>query len=305
MAKPAILVKNLVCDFETVHAIDDLSLEVPRGVNFGILGPGKAGKTTLVKLLLGLISPTGGEIEILGFDPIKQNKEIYRRVGILLNPPDLYESLSALDNMEFFAWSRGLRNNEKQERIHDLLNHFELWERRKEIIENWDRESRQKLGLAITFLHQPSLVFLDEPTAGMNPSAAAGLREKIASLISYKTTLFLTTENQSEAKRLCDEVAIIQDGKIVISGTPAELNLQGGRTRMEIKGQGFDEQILTMINSLSEVAAASNQDQKTIIDLESDADPNVVINQLSESGVTIEEIYWSEDISNIMTDADI
>jgi ABC-2 type transport system ATP-binding protein len=274
-------------------------------VNFGILGPGKAGKTTLVKLLLGLISPTGGEIEILGFDPIKQNKEIYRRVGILLNPPDLYESLSALDNMEFFAWSRGLRNNEKQERIHDLLNHFELWERRKEIIENWDRESRQKLGLAITFLHQPSLIFLDEPTAGLNPSVAAGLREKIASLISYKTTLFLTTENQSEAKRLCDEVAIIQDGKIVISGTPAELNFQGGRTRMEIKGQGFDEQILTMINSLSEVAAASNQDQKTIIDLESDADPNVVINQLSESGVTIEEIYWSEDISNIMTDADI
>jgi ABC-2 type transport system ATP-binding protein len=298
MTKPAILVQNLIRDFDTVRAIDDISLEVQRGTNFGILGPKNAGKTTFIRLLLGQIGSTGGQIEILGLDPREQNKEIYRRTGILLNPPDLYDSLSALDNMDFFAWSRSISSKDRQDRVYELLKHFDIWERRNESIEKWDRESRLRLGLAVAFLHQPNLVILDEPTAGLNSSAATEIREKLASLISFsRTSLILATENPSEIKRLCEEMAMIQNGRLIATGKIDEFDLQSGRVRMTIKGQGLTEQLLTILAEQTEVAAASLQDQQMIIDLAQDADPAAVTEQIAQNGGTIEDIYWSETVS--------
>lgn len=299
MAKPAILVQNLIRDFDTLRAVDDISLEVQRGTNLGILGPKKAGKTTFIRLSLGLIVPTSGQIEVLGFDVREQNKEVYRHTGILLNPPDLYDSLSALDNMDFFAWSRSVPKKDCSDRVYQLLNHFDIWERRNENIEQWDRESRLRLGLAVTFLHRPNLVFLDEPTAGLNPSAAADVREKLAALVSFsRTSLVLATENSAEVKRLCDEVAFIQNGKLVARGRTDEFDLQSGRIRMIITGQGLTEQLLTILNEqVVEVAAASLQEEQLMVDLVTDADPTVVTDQITRNGAIIKDIYWSETVS--------
>src|SRR5438132_1338601 len=184
MPEFAIRTQGLTRSFGSVRALDNLTIEVPAGSTFGFLGPNGAGKTTTIRLLLGLIEPTGGKAEVLGFDTRTQSDEIRARCGALLEHSGLYERMSAEDNLRFYGRVARMPQQKLEQRIQELLTHMGLWDRRKESVIKWSRGMKQKLAVARPLLHHPALIFLDEPTAGLDPVAAAGLREDLAALAS-------------------------------------------------------------------------------------------------------------------------
>src|SRR5215467_13411015 len=183
MSEAAIRTTGLTRAFGNVRAVDALTLEVPSGIIFGFLGANGAGKTTSINLLLGLLEPTAGRAEVLGFDTRRQGSAIRERTGALLEYSGLYERLSAEDNLDFYGRVWHLSTAERQERIKQLLTHVGLYERRHERVGTWSRGMKQKLAITRVLLHRPALIFLDEPTAGLDPVAAAGLRDDLERLV--------------------------------------------------------------------------------------------------------------------------
>jgi ABC-2 type transport system ATP-binding protein len=223
MTETAIRVEKLTRDFETVRAVDGLSLEVPSGIIFGFLGPNGAGKTTTINLLLGLLEPTSGRAEVLGFDTRTQADEVRTHIGALLEHHGLYEQLTAEDNLEFYGRVWRLPASERQARIRELLTWMGVWDRRKERVGTWGKGMKQKLALARAILHRPPLIFLDEPTGGLDVMAAVAVRDDLETLVAREgVTFFLTTHNMTEAERLCSQVAVIREGKLVAIGHPDE-----------------------------------------------------------------------------------
>jgi ABC-2 type transport system ATP-binding protein len=246
----AIRTADLTRDFGSLRAVDGVSLEVPTGTIFGFLGPNGSGKTTTIRLLLGLLEPTRGGATVLGHDTRTEAGRVREACGALLEHPGLYERLSARDNLDFYARVWHLPSAERDRRIHELLEGLGLWERRGEIVGSWSRGMKQKLAVARTLLHRPRLVFLDEPTAGLDPIAAASLREDLTELARREgVTVFLTTHNLSEAEKLCDQVAVIRKGRLVAVGRPDELRSQARRDRLEITGEGIDQRIVDLLSA--------------------------------------------------------
>src|SRR5689334_15183911 len=167
MPELAIRAQGLTRTFETVRALDDLSLEVPAGSVFGFLGPNGAGKTTTIRLLLGLIDASAGRAEVLGLDPGTAGAEIRARTGALLEHNGLYERLSAEDNLEFYGRIWHIPTAERKARIQELLTHLALWERRRDQAGKYSKGMKQKLAVARALLHRPVIAFLDEPTTGL------------------------------------------------------------------------------------------------------------------------------------------
>ena len=192
---------------------------MPRGIVFGFLGPNGSGKTTTIRLLLGLLEPTAGQARVLGFDLRTQADEIRARTGALLEHSGLYERLSAEDNLEFYGRVCRLPANVRRKRCEELLGNLGLWDRRKEPVGTWSRGMKQKLAIARTLLHRPTLIFLDEPTAGLDPVAAAALHDDLTALVAQEgVTVFLTTHNLAEAEKLCQQVGVINQGRLIASG---------------------------------------------------------------------------------------
>ncbi len=219
----AIKIERLTRDFKTVRALDGLSLEVPKGIVFGFLGPNGSGKTTTLRVLLGLLEPTEGAANVFGYDSRTHGHEIRKRTGALLEYTGLYERLSAVDNLEFYGRVWLMSAAERRDRIKELLERAGLWERRKERVGTWSRGMKQKLAVCRAILHRPSLLFLDEPTAGLDPIASAALRDEIAGLVSSEgLTVFLTTHNLTEAEKLCSMIGVInRDCSLLICGASA------------------------------------------------------------------------------------
>lgn len=234
MPEPVIHLDHLSRSFGTTTALDDLALEVPAGIVFGFLGPNGAGKTTTIHLLLGLLEPTLEQARVLGFDTRIQANEIRARSGALLEFAGLYERMSAEDNLDLYGHISRMPAPVRQARIKELLTHLDLWERRRDCVGTWSRGMKQKLAVACALLHHPPLVFLDEPTAGFDPLAAAALRRDLASLIGREgVTVFLTTHNLTEAEKLCAQVAVIRQGKLLAVGAPDELRARMGGSSLE------------------------------------------------------------------------
>jgi ABC-2 type transport system ATP-binding protein len=234
MAETAIYTENLARHFGAVRAVDDLSLEVPAGMVFGFLGPNGAGKTTTIHLLLGLLAPTAGRAEVLGFETRQQGQAVRARTGVLLEHAGLYEQLSAEDNLEFYGRVARLPAGERRRRIEEALDDMDLWDRRHERVKQWSRGMKQRLAVARAMLHRPQLLFLDEPTVGLDVLAATALRDDLSALVArHGITVFLTTHNMPEAERLCDRVAVIRDGRLVDVGPPDELRAKAGRPNLE------------------------------------------------------------------------
>ena len=261
MAGPIIRTEHLSRFFgtantaSTIKAVDDLSLEVPAGIVFGFLGPNGAGKTTTIHLLLGLLEPTRGQASVLGFDTRTQADEIRTRIGALLEFAGLYERMTAEDNLDFYGRIYHMPATERRARIKELLTHLDLWDRRKDQVGNWSRGMKQKLAVARALLHHPPLIFLDEPTAGFDPVAAATLHNDLASLVAREgVTVFLTTHNLTEAEKLCAQVGVIRRGKLLTVGNPNELRLRTGGPQAEIVGHGFNDQMLALLRERPEVA---------------------------------------------------
>jgi len=291
MTETAIRIEDLTRDFETVRAVDGLSLEVPSGIIFGFLGPNGAGKTTTINLLLGLLEPTSGRAEVLGLDTRTQADQVRTRTGALLEHPGVYEQMSAKDNLEFYGRVWHMPATERQARIKELLTHMGVWERRKERAGTWSKGMKQKLALARAMLHRPPLVFLDEPTAGLDVVAAAAVRDDLEALAAREgVTVFLTTHNMAEAERLCTQVAVIREGKLVAIGHPDKLRARAGGPRVEIVGRGFSDRALQLLRARPEVAAAEVQNQHLEIDLREEADTAPLVSLMVGAGVQVEEV---------------
>ncbi len=291
MTLPAITTQNLTRDYGEVRALDRLSIEVPAGTIFGLLGPNAAGKTTVIRLLLGLVEPTEGEGTVLGFNIRKHGDEIRRRTGALFGHPGLYERLSAYDNLDYFARIWRMPEVSRRVRIETLMRHFGLWERRYEIVGAWGRGMQQKLAIARTLLHQPPVVFFDEPTAGLDTMAAAALRKELAALSrSEGVTIFLTTHNLAEAEQLCDSVGLMREGKLLTVGSPADLRRHSQSPQLEILGRGIDEDVLALLRKRPEVEAAHAAEGSLLIDLSGDVDTSPLVSLLVESGVDVQEV---------------
>jgi ABC-2 type transport system ATP-binding protein len=274
-----------------VRAVDNLSLEVPAGTIFGFLGPNGAGKTTTIRLLLGLLEPTAGRVEVLGLDPRSQGGKVRASTGALLEHTGIYEQLSAEDNLEFYGRIWRLPRAERQERIRELLTHMGLWNRRHDRAGTWSRGMKQKLALARALLHRPRLVLLDEPTAGLDVPSAAEVRADLAALAMREgVTVFLTTHNMAEAEKLCTQVAVIRQGKLVATGHPDELRARAGGLRVEIVGSGFDEPALARVRARPEVAAAEGRNGRLTIDLAQETEVAPLVSLLVDAGAEVEEV---------------
>jgi ABC-2 type transport system ATP-binding protein len=271
--------------------VDNLTLEVPSGGIFGFLGPNGAGKTTTIRILLGLLEPTEGRAEVLGFDTTTQGDEVRTRTGALLEHSGIYEHLSAEDNLEFYGRAWHLPADERRVRIKELLTHIGLWERREEPAGKWSKGMKQKLALARALLHRPPLVLLDEPTAGLDVMAAVAVRDDLASLVASEgVTVFLTTHNMVEAERLCAQVAVIREGRLVALGDPDDLRARAGGPRVEIVGRGFSEDVLTLLRARPEVAAAEVHADHLTIELREETDVAPLVSLLVGAGAQVAEV---------------
>jgi ABC-2 type transport system ATP-binding protein len=291
MSEIAIRTQSLSCDFGTIRAVDSLSLEVPKGIVFGFLGSNGSGKTTTIRLLLGLLEPTSGQAEVLGFDTRSQANEIRQRTGALLEHPGLYERLSAEDNLEFYGRVWRLPPAKRRARIKELLGNLGLWERRHESVGGWSRGMKQKLAVARAMLHSPALIFLDEPTTGFDPVAAAALRDNLQEMVAReKVTVFLTTHNLVEAEKLCQMVGVIRQGKLLTVGAPDELRAQAGGPRVEVVGHGFTQRLIDWLQERSQIASVQLQGDRLSIVLQKKTSTAPLVKILVDAGVQIEEV---------------
>lgn len=287
----AIQTTHLSRDFGKLRALDNLTLEVPAGQIFGFLGPNGAGKTTTIRLLLGLLAPSQGEANVLGYDVRTQADKVRQVTGALLEHHGLYERLSAEDNLEFYGRIYHIPEPERANRIRGLLQSLGLEERRKEIVSEWSRGMKQKLAVARTLLHHPRLVFLDEPTAGLDPIAAAALRDDLAALAEKEgVTVFLTTHNLVEAEKLCHLVGVIRQGRLVALGAPEALRSSGNANRVSIHGQGFTESILAELRRSPGVTELNMKNEHLEVSLASETRVAPLVSMLVHRGVEIEEV---------------
>jgi len=222
-ATPAIEVAELAKRYGDVHAIDGLSLRVGRGEVFGLLGPNGAGKTTTVEILEGYRKPDDGDVRVLGLDPIRDGRRLRPQIGVMLQDGGLYPGLRPLEALELFA-----AYYDEPADPHALLEQVGLAHTGRTVVRRLSGGQQQRLSLALALVGRPALVFLDEPTAGMDPHARATTWDQVRTLSARGATVLLTTHAMDEAEHLCDRVAIINAGRLVAEGTPAELTLDAG-----------------------------------------------------------------------------
>jgi ABC-2 type transport system ATP-binding protein len=291
MTGVAIRATDIAKGFGKVTALDRATFEVPRGIVFGFLGPNGAGKTTVIRTLLGLLQLDGGSATVLGFDVATQSDSIRERTGALLEHDGLYKRLTAEQNLDFWGRVWRIPRAERRRRIENLLTKLGLWERRTDAVAEWSRGMKQKLSVARTLLHRPELVFLDEPTAGLDPVAAAALRDDLEHLASEEgVTVFLTTHNLAEAERLCAQIGIINKGRVVALGTPSELRDSMGQASIIIRGPSITQAHLAMLRTRAGIMNLKLLEDGVQLVLAPNASVTPLVRALIEHGAEIEEV---------------
>ncbi|WP_017240116.1 ABC transporter ATP-binding protein [Streptomyces sp. SS] len=245
------------------EAVRGVTFEVAPGELFGLLGPNGAGKTTTIKMLNTLLLPTSGTARVFGHDVARDPVAVRRRIGYVFGGDrGLYDRLSALDNLRYFAELYGVPAREQKRRIAELLDLVGLLGREKERVEGYSRGMRQRLHIARGLLHRPDVLFLDEPSIGVDPVAARDLRRTVADLAAAGTTVLLTTHYMAEADELCDRIAVIAGGRIRALGTPDSLkSLVRERDVLEIEAYGVDEERLDRLRRVPGVRGVSAEDR--------------------------------------------
>jgi ABC-2 type transport system ATP-binding protein len=247
-----------------VEAVRGVSFAVERGELFGLLGPNGAGKTTTIKMLITLLIPTSGHARVLGYDVVKDAREVRKRIGYVFGgEKGLYERLSALDNLRYFAELYAVPPRDQRRRIDELLELVGLKGRERERVEGYSRGMRQRLHIARGLLHDPPVVFLDEPTIGVDPVGARELRTTIRSLADAGKTVLLTTHYMFEADDLCDRIAVINRGLIVAEGTPRDLKaIVADRTVVEIEAFGVTREAIERVRTAPGVSSLSVEERE-------------------------------------------
>jgi ABC-2 type transport system ATP-binding protein len=227
-------VQNLSKTFGELKAVDDVSFDVHAGEIFAFLGPNGAGKTTTIQMLTTLLRPTAGSMTLDGLDPVAHPIEVRKRFGIVFQDPSLDQELTAYENMDLHGVLYHVPRRVRAERIQTLLTLFELWDRKDGFVKTFSGGMKRRLEIARGFLHTPKILFLDEPTLGLDPQSRNQLWTHVRHLNeTEKVTVFLTTHYMDEADRVAHRVAVIDHGKIVAQGTGAELKAQTGTESLE------------------------------------------------------------------------
>jgi ABC-2 type transport system ATP-binding protein len=289
-----------------IEAVRGVSFQIAKGELFGLLGPNGAGKTTTIKMLITLLIPTSGEARVLGYDVVKQAREVRKRIGYVFGGErGVYERLSGYDNLRYFAELYGVPGREQKQRIEELLELVGLKGREHERAEGYSRGMKQRLHIARGLLHDPEVVFLDEPTIGLDPVGARELRATIASLADAGKTILLTTHYMFEADALCDRIAVINRGQIVAEGTPAALKSRvASGSVVEVEVFGVGEETVTKLRELNGVRAVSveEREQAQLLIVQTDADVELThavlgyldganVGRVSQRAPTLEDAY--------------
>ena len=282
-------------------AVKDVSLNVAEGEVLALLGPNGAGKTTTVRILGSILKPTEGYARIAGYDTVEEAKSVRRVIGLLTEFPGLYLRMKGLEYLRFFGELQGMSADVIQERSEELLKRFELWADCDKQIGKYSKGMKQKLTLVRAMLHDPQVLFLDEPTSAMDPQSAKLVRDSIANLRQEKRTIVICTHNLAEAEQLADRIAIIRRGQIIAQGTPSELKQRLlGDPLMEIRLAGsLNGLVDRLTDRVAVVAAGENWIRYTVPNptefnprlLTELAQQNVPVVTLSEVPRGLEEIY--------------
>jgi ABC-2 type transport system ATP-binding protein len=278
--------QNLTKKFGQTLAVDDLSLDIEEGEVFGFLGPNGAGKTTTVRMLTSLIAPTGGTAVVNGYTIGKADREIRRSVGLLTETPGLYENLSAERNLQIYASLYEVADPQVQ--IEKYLNLLDLWDRRHDEAATFSKGMKQKLAIARALLHEPRTLFLDEPTAGLDPESAKIVRDFIVGIRQQGRTIFMCTHNLDEADRLCDRIGVFKTRLLVVD-TPARLRAQLFGRKVVFHLRQADTSFLDKVQSLSYVKDSRLVDNKLVITLDNPESQNPeIVRTLVASGADIQ-----------------
>ena len=232
---PAVNLNQVVRRFNSFTAVENLSLSVQPGEIFGVLGPNGAGKTTTIKMICGLLRRNAGEISVLGFDPQKEARQVRRRIGLVPQETNVYLNLNALENLRHHAALFCEDLNGLEKKMQDLLEMMSLWERRKDALHTYSGGMKRRLALARSLLHDPQIIFFDEPTLGVDVQGKHVLWEHIRQQKEAGKTFLVSTNDMSEAEALCDRLVIIDHGKAITSGTPEDLKSALGRDIISLK----------------------------------------------------------------------
>ena len=301
----AIIIEGLTRRFSQIVAVDQLDLRVDRGEVFGLLGPNGAGKTTTVRLLAGVLNANAGRAQVLGLDVATQATEIRRRVGVLTETPNLYESLSARDNLLLYGDLYGVPKDVLPQRVQDVLDEFGLSHRADDLVGSYSKGMRQRLAMTRALLHEPALLFLDEPTASLDPAAARMVTDTIQEL-SRKDgrTVFLCTHNLNEAQRLCDRVGVIDHGRLLAVGAPRELARQLWQrlwVEIDLRGEPSAE-VDRVVARMPAVLSRRMEEGKLLLELDDEETIPEVVEAISAAGGRIygvrarehslEEVYF-------------
>jgi ABC-2 type transport system ATP-binding protein len=292
---------NLTKKFGDFEAVREINVTVAEGEVLAFLGPNGAGKTTSVRMLGSILKPTSGYARVAGFDTVKEAKSVRRVIGLLTEFPGLYHRMKGLDYLAFFGEMQGMPADIIRERSEKLLKRFELWEAHNLPVGKYSKGMKQKLTLVRAMLHDPQVLFLDEPTSAMDPHSAKLVRDAIADLRQDKRTIVLCTHNLSEAEHFADRIAIVRRGQIVAQGTPSELKQRLlGDPMMEIRlARPLNGLVNYMNDKVNVVAHGRDWIRYTVPDparcnpvlLADLARQNTPVVTLSEVSRSLEEIY--------------
>ncbi len=290
--------QNLTKQFGDHLAVDHLTLDIAEGEVFGFLGPNGAGKTTTIRMLTSLITPTTGSARVLGYEVGRDDQQIRRNVGILTETPGMYDRLSARRNLAIFA--RLYEVDKVDFQVEKYLKLLGLWDRRDDAVGEFSKGMRQKLAIGRALLHEPRVLFLDEPTAALDPEAARLVHDFIAELKGEGRTIFLCTHNLDEADRLCDRVAVFKT-RLRVVDTPGKLRRQVYGRQVVIHLRGTAEPYLPGLQTLPFIKEAEVSDGKLVLALDDPETHNpAIIRQLVAEGADIlfvgEVRYSLEDV---------
>jgi ABC-2 type transport system ATP-binding protein len=285
-------VENLSKKFGSITAVDNISFEIKDGSIFGFLGPNGAGKTTTIRMLSTLIKPTSGTVVIDGKELSKNGEYIRSILGILTETPGMYEKISAIENLNFFSGFYGIEEKKRKQNIEKFLKMFDLWDRRDALVSTYSKGMKQKLAIARALIHEPKILYLDEPTAALDPESAFMVRSFIENQKNEKTTVFLCTHNLEEASNLSDVVCIIKNRIIKIS-TLEELQKNKKGKKIEIVFNQPAKKYSDILKDFAEVTNIEAKEDKINFSMDNPEKINpVIIKKLIDSGAEI--IYFNE-----------
>lgn len=287
-----ITVENLTRKFKDITAVENISFDIDESEIFGFLGPNGAGKTTTIRMLSTLISPDSGKITINGKDTRSHGEYIREITGLLTESPGMYEKISAYDNLKYYSSFYNIPDDRRNKNIEKYLKMFDLWERKDDLAGTYSKGMKQKLALSRALIHEPKILLLDEPTAGLDPESAHMVRNFIDSLKKEKTTVFLCTHNLEEASSLSDRVCIIKK-KIIRIATLLELQNGDRGKRVEIVFRDDADKYTKLIKETSQIKNIQTDKNKAMLVIENPEISNpIILKKLVDSGAKI--IYFNQ-----------